>query len=331
MRRTDADKRRYYRYAAIAFSVLFVLSVAFFFLSMWDSNRGVFSGEAPADKYLSYQGRHYELKDNVETFLILGLDKFEDTAVGESYNNNKQSDFMLLLVYDHSAKTCAAVHINRDTMVDMNVLGVAGNKVGTVNKQLALAHTYGNGKDVSCRNAANAVSKLLMDVRIDHYLSVTMDGVPLFNDLVGGVEVEVLDDFTGIDDALIKGQTVTLKGKQALTYVRTRYGLEDSTNSTRMARQRQYLAALREQTDACIDNDSEFVVTAAVKMSDYIISDRSVNQMKELAERYYSYESLGQLELAGESRLGENYMEFYPDQQKLQELVVGLFYQEVTN
>mgnify|MGYP000585160404 FL=1 len=68
-----------------------------------------------------------------------------------------------------------------------------------------------------------------------------MDAVPILNDLLGGVEVTVLDDFSGIDDTLIKGETVTLHGDHALTYVRERYGLEDSSNSTRMVRQRQYM------------------------------------------------------------------------------------------
>ena len=37
----------------------------------------------------------------------------------------------------------------------------------------------------------------LMDVKIDHYISLTMDSVAVMNDLVGGVEVTVLDDFLG--------------------------------------------------------------------------------------------------------------------------------------
>ena len=157
--------------------------------------------------------------EDVESFLILGLDKFEDAINNDSYNNDQRADFLMLLVFDNSEKKFTAVHLNRDTMVNMNVLGVAGQKIGTVNKQLALAHTYGNGRDVSCRNTADAVSELLNGVKVNHYLSITMDAVPILNDLLGGVEVTVLDDFSGIDDTLIKGETVTLHGDHALTYV----------------------------------------------------------------------------------------------------------------
>ena len=44
---------------------------------------------------------------------------------------------------------------------------------------------------------------------------------------------------------------MTLQGEQALRYVRTRYGLEDSTNSTRMARQQQYINALYAKALSC--------------------------------------------------------------------------------
>ena len=57
-----------------------------------------------------------------------------------------------------------------------------------------------------------AVSNLLFGIEINHYLSFTMDAVALVNDLVGGVQVEVLDDLTFLDPALRKGETVTLKG-----------------------------------------------------------------------------------------------------------------------
>ncbi len=71
-----------------------------------------------------------------------------------------------------------------------------------------------------------------------------MDAVPIINDAVGGVTVTVLDDMTSADPALEKGAEVTLQGKQALTYVRTRRGLDDSTNLHRMERQRQYMGEL---------------------------------------------------------------------------------------
>lgn len=85
---------------------------------------------------------------------------------------------------------------------------------------------------------------------------MTMGAVPYINDLVGGVPVTVLDDFSGIDDSLVEGETITLKGEQALHYVRIRGGLEDSSNLNRMKRQQQYLESMAEQIGKLDENFS---------------------------------------------------------------------------
>ena len=216
-------KNKILRYLSLVLAVLFLISAGLLALDIWEKRNSLFPEKQmnAAEAVIEYNGGDYRRKDNIETWLIMGLDKYEGTGIEGSYNNDKQADFMLLLVFDNANKTCEALHINRDTMAEMNILGVAGDVVNTITKQIALSHTYGNGKEVSCRNAANAVSKLLLGAPIDHYVSVTMDAVPAVTDYVGGVEVEVLHDFTGIDDSLIKGEKVTLRGQQALTYVRT--------------------------------------------------------------------------------------------------------------
>lgn len=326
---TSQEKRnRNLKYAAVVLAAVFVASAILLFVNMWENRRDEFSdyssGTVSTD--LKYKGKEYQLKDNVQTVLVLGLDKFEAADV-ESYNNDKQSDFMMLLVVDHDNERCTALHINRDTMAEMNILGVAGDVVGTVEKQIALAHTYGNGKEMSCRNAADAVSKLLMNVEIDHYVSVTMDAVSVYNDYLGGVELTVLDDFTGIDDTLVEGETVTLMGEHALNYVRTRYGLDDSTNSRRMVRQRQYIEALYEKTMTCLNNDSEFIVKAAAKLADYIVSDYTGTGLQTLAEKIMGYQFAEICELEGRNVRGDEHMEFYPDDDSIEETVIKLFYE----
>ena len=205
-------------------------------------------------------------------------------------------------------------------------MGIAGEKLGIVNKQLALAHTYGNGREVSCRNTAEAVSSLLYDINIDHYVSVTMDSVPIYNDLVGGVEVTVLDDFAGIDDKLIKGETVTLVGQQALTYIRSRKGLDDATNATRMVRQRQYLDALYAKTVELKTSDESFVLNAALTMAEYMVSDCATETLSSLAQTIIDYEFTGIRTIDGDSIVGEMHMEFFPDPESLKKNVVELFY-----
>lgn len=327
MGKATRDKRKYLKIAIIAVLIVFLISVALVLLDIWDKNQGKYTGAYKSDDdTLTYNGKDYVPKDNLETFLVMGLDKFEGMSVNDSYNNDKQADFLMLFVFDNEAKKCSAVHINRDTMAEMNVLGVAGNRVDTVTKQIALAHTYGNGRDVSCRNTADAVSDLLKGVKINHYISLTMDSVIVMNDLVGGVEVTVSEDFTGIDETLIKGETVTLMGEQALHYVQTRRGLEDSSNSTRMERQQQYINALHNKYLQRIAEDEEFIIEASLAMSDYIVSDRSVTQLQELARKFSEYEFVGIDNIDGTSALGEQFVEFYPDEDSLMSTVIEGFY-----
>jgi LCP family protein required for cell wall assembly len=232
---------------------------------------------------------------------------------------------------DHAAKQYAAIHINRDTIVDVNVLGVAGNRVDTLRKQIALAHTYGNGRDVSCRNVADSVSSLLMGVKVNHYISMTLDTVTVMNDLVGGVEVVVLDDFTGIDDTLVQGRQVTLTGEQALRYVRTRYGLEDSSNNARMERQQQYINAWYDKAISLIHSDDSCIVSLVDAVDDYVVYDSSDQKLQRLIEKFNDYEFMGIRQLEGETNRGEEFMEFYADEAATRKLVIDLFYRPKTD
>jgi anionic cell wall polymer biosynthesis LytR-Cps2A-Psr (LCP) family protein len=165
-----------------------------------------------------------------------------------------------------------------------------------------------------------------MGINVDHYTSFTMDSVAIVNDLVGGVEVTVQDDFSGIDSSLVKGKTVTLKGEQALTYVRSRSGLEDSSNTTRMVRQRQYVQSLYEKTVTCMDADPEFAIRLADAVDEYVVYDSTNYRMQEFMKKFQEYEFTGIKELQGETVVGEQFMEFYPDEVLLQQTVIDLFY-----
>lgn len=320
-------KKKILKAIMIVLIIILVFSVLFLCVYMWDKTQGEYPDSGfSLESTIEYDGQEYVLKKGIETFLILGLDKFEEQNDSSAFTNDKQADFVMLFVIDNNNKTCSLLHINRDTMVDMNVLGLAGEKVGSVNQQLALAHTYGSGDKVSCRNVADAVSKLLLNAKINNYASITMDAVPLYNDLVGGVELTVLDDFTGIDETLVKGQKVKLTGEQALRYVQSRKGIADSSNESRMARQKQYLEALYAQTNDCIKTNDKFVVDASLKLSEYMVSNCSVTQFQNIFEKVSKYDFTEIKYLDGEMKAGERFMEFYPSEESVKKQVIDLFY-----
>ena len=315
-----------FRVVIICLVTVFILSAVLLGISIWEKQRGKFLPEDEFDTSVEYNGVEYELNGDVESFLVMGLDKRGAAQPSDSYNNDYQADFLMLFVFDNAKKEYSAIHVNRDTMARINVLGVAGQKIDTVTKQIALSHSYGNGKEVSCRNTADAVSDLLFGMKVNHYLSLTMDAVPILNDSVGGVEVTVLDDFSGVDDTLVKGQSVVLKGEQALHYVRTRYGLEDSSNNTRMERQRQYIDALQKKLLQKIESDDQFIVDTSLALSDRLVSDRSVTQLQELADKISTYKFNGIRTIEGENTVGEKFVEFYADEDSVESAVIDLFY-----
>ena len=325
--------------AAILAAVL-VLLAGMLLLQRWENTQdapvsslgpsSAVEADAPVDgrEITYYNGTAYAKKEDLETVLLLGVDKFEGETP-EGYLNNQQADFLLLLVMDKQHETCTPIQLNWDTMTQIRILGVTGEPAGTTTGQLALAHTYGSGEEDSCENTALAVSNLLYGMEIDHYVSLTMDGVALLNDLVGGVTVEVLDDFSGIDDSLVQGETVTLQGQQALTYVRSRGGMEDSSNLHRMERQRQYLAALQQQLKAAVQQEDGFTLDALLQLNEYMVSDCTVNQLSDLGNSLAAYQVGDILATPGDAQEGEEFIEFTVDEAALQQLVMDVFYEPV--
>lgn len=321
-------KRNVLKYALPVLIVVFLVAAALLGIHLWEKRGESYPVSETEDGTLLFEGKEYVLKSNVESYLVLGLDKYEGQSVSDSHESGVQADFLMLLVFDDTTKECAVLQLDRDTMVQVDKLGVGGVKTDTLTKQLALAYNYvtDDSDKIRCRNTANSVEKLLHGMHIDHYVALTMDAVTTMNDLVGGVEITVLDDFTGIDDTLVKGETVTLKGEQALRYVRSRYGLEDSSNSTRMVRQRQYLHALYDKAVAQIRSDDQLLMRAVDALDAYVVYDSTDYRMKELAEKTSTYTFSEIREIEGEHTLGEEFMEFYPDEKSVWENVLALFY-----
>ena len=313
--------------AIIAIS-LAVIIITLLLLSIWEKQQGGLL-EGNTTQIIRYDSKDYELRDNIETILIMGLDKFEADSSVDSYNNDMQADFLSLLVLDRDNDTVTTLQINRDTMAQINILGVDGESVGTKKAQLALSHAYGSGGKDSCRNTVSAVSNFLYQTPINHYISLTMDAVSELNDMVGGVEVTVLDDFGGIDKSLVKGQAVLLTGEQALTYVRARSDVGDQTNLSRMKRQRQYLDALYEKLFQKMGKDKAFISKAGIKLAKYMVSDCTVAQLERIAGFISKYDTGNVTEIKGESKKGEQYMEFYPDESALQKQIVELLYEPI--
>ncbi|MBE6976459.1 MAG: hypothetical protein E7439_04600 [Ruminococcaceae bacterium] len=285
--------------------------------------------KTPEDPYLSKtivrDGVEYYPRQDITVVMVLGIDKFGPVTESGSYNNSGVADVISLLIFDSTNQNARILQLNRDTMADIPVLGIGGKEAGTKFGQIALAHTYGSGLEDSCENTRKAVSDLLGGIRIDYYLSMNMDAISIMTDTVGGVKVNVTDDFSLVDPSIQMGQ-MTLNGEQAINFVRTRKDVADQMNVSRMQRHREYVnglaAALRENIDA----DAEFAVTAYDSIVDYVVTDCSANVITGMMRRYVNYKLAEIVSPEGENTKGEQYMEFYVDKDNLDDIVLRLFY-----
>ena len=278
---------------------------------------------------LYYNGQAYSYNENLSALLILGIDDPE-LAETDTVQNTSQADLILLAVFDPDSKTCTLIQLNRDTMCDVPMLDADGYYIGLMNEQLALAHTYGNGLEKSCENTVYAVSRLLYGIGIDNYFALTMDAIPILNDLVGGVTVKIEDDFSAVDPTLVKGETVTLTAENVEHYVRSRMKMEeDPTNINRMKRQRTYMIGLVNALKKASARDSGFVVDAYSAIAGSLVTDCSIDELADYADRFSGYTLTEIITPEGESERGAEFMEFHVDEKALQELVVEVFYTPV--
>ena len=124
-------------------------------------------------KEITYKGKNYRQRPDLESYLFLGIDVMGPAVGTQSYVAGGQADTQILLVLDNAAKTWQLLQINRDSMVEVPVLSMMGTVAYTIKQQIALAHAYGNGREQSCENNVLAVSMLLDDQPIDGYFSLS--------------------------------------------------------------------------------------------------------------------------------------------------------------
>lgn len=276
-------------------------------------------------EFLTYQGEDYPLKENLRTVLLIGTDNTQRYEEDENslldYYNSNQADFLVLLVQDTEAGTAEVIQLNRDTMTDIPWLDVIGNYGGTEFRQLCLAFNAGDGGRTSCMNTVDAVSMLLFDAPIQHYIQMPMSGIPVLNNLVGGVPVQIPEDLTRIDPAFVEGATIHLTGEQAEKFVRARKTLMDDTNQGRMARQQIYLESFRKQAQEAFDSDSEFAMKLVEKMGEHIQSDMTAQQLSDFVESLDKSLIAPMRTPEGELIIGTEYYEFFADEDSLWQIV----------
>lgn len=158
--------------------------------------------------------------------LLLGLDtgEFGRTDVG-------RSDTILVATVNPKENKTTLVSVPRDTRMEM-----VGH--GTVEKA---AHAYAYGQE---KMALDSMEKFL-DIPLDHYVWINMEGFEDLVNAVDGVEVNNKFEFEQDGHKFPKGKN-KLNGEQALAYTRMRY--EDPNGDYgRQVRQQEVIGSIADR------------------------------------------------------------------------------------
>lgn len=282
-------------------------------------------------KTIVYNGAKYKYNEDNINILFMGVDRDMQDTGEKVIGENGQADVLIWAALDSKTGHLSLINISRDAMVDVNKYNVEDQYLGTDKMQLCLAYSYGDGKEKSCENTLQSVSRLMYGMPVNAYVAIDYSAIAPLNDAIGGVTVNVLEDLTQSDSALKAGETVTLHGEQAQTYVRSRNTEVLDSNNQRMERQKQYIDAFLQQAISQTRKNLTLPVTLYNDVSDYMVTNISASEVTHLATLMIQNGVSGGdiLTVPGEVTQGDVYAEFNPDDKELYKLILSVFYKEI--
>ncbi len=332
--RTEEEIRGLKRKALVLPLVLAVFGILTAVMFTAIDNRDIFS----LDQFLNRDlynvveigGVRCRRRTRIKSYLFMGVDA--RGKVGEHVEEDRggQCDVLELIVIDQNADTYTVFPINRDTVATVKSLREDGSLIAESDVQIAFAHAMGDGREISCENAVDAVSHLLYDQPIDGYLALNMDSIGVINHQLGGVTVTIEDDFSQVDPNMKIGDTIKLTDEQAQYFVRGRMEVADGTNENRMSRQEQFLTAAQPILQERIMSDENFFRELYDALGDYMVTSLSGKDISKLAKALRSNEYFDPPKTEGEITLDEyGFRRLYINEDSLAEAVFQLFYEKV--
>lgn len=179
------------------------------------------------------QGAEHKSEKRTEEITFQNQDPFSVLLLGvdERKNDVGRSDTMIVMTVNPTKQSIKMLSLPRDTRTD-----IVGH--GTTDK---MNHAYAYG---GIPMTINTIEEFL-DIPIDYYVKMNMEGFQEIVDAVGGVTVENDMDLSYKGFNFPKG-TLTLDGEEALIYTRIRK--EDPRGDFgRQLRQRQVIQAIMEK------------------------------------------------------------------------------------
>lgn len=179
------------------------------------------------------------------TILLVGSDKRNEDSIMYDGEEGELNDVNLLLHIPADHKSATVISFPRDLMVP--IPSCTDPETGETSsamseQQINTALSYGG---LSC--VAATITELT-GIEIPYAAMVDFDGVIDITNAIGGVNVclaqPIEDDMTGL---YLPAGEVTVSGVDALNFVRTRYGVGDGSDVSRISNQQVFMSALLRQ------------------------------------------------------------------------------------
>lgn len=287
--------------------------------------------------WVKYKGQIYAYNEDVLTFLFMGIDKNDEVVKEvEEGTNGGQADALFLLVLNPHTESISVIGINRNSMADIDIYNEEGAYVNTITAQIAVQHGFGNGVEESCEYQVKAVRNLFYQIPIHGYCAINAKAVIPLTDMVGGVELTVLENVKRYGDKsgtviLKDGETKLLDGETAYSYVRFRDTKQFGSADMRLQRQKQYLAEMMNKVKEQTAKDILLPVKMYNALSSYMTTDVTADEVAYLSSIAldYRFDQGSIYSLEGETVQGEEFEEFYVDETALYEMILTVFYEPV--
>ena len=287
------------------------------------------------EEVIEYNGHHYKYNDNMATFAFIGVDR-RQFLDAEDTDFVGSADADIVVAVDTETGTSSVVAIPRDTITDINITTASGVFVRTSQAQLCLSYAYGDGQSGSCENTTSAMSRILLNVPIQKYVALDLDGIAPLNDAIGGVTLTAQYDIP--DEDIYAGETVTLRGNAAEAYVRRRDMDSADAAVDRSDRQVQYIKAYAQQLLPSIVKDFSTVSTLYNTAMSYTQTNISLSNVTYMAsfllskgvDDFATYRLEGEAVAIPDSLIpGVAHAEFYVDEDNVMETVLAVFYTQI--
>lgn len=284
-----------------------------------------------------WNGKTYKRNTYVKAVLCMGVDRDGPMTETTLSGDGGQADGIFLLANDTARGSMKILLIPRDSMTEITKTDTSwtetnGAKLGEVVDHLSLSYAYGDGREKSCEYTKQAVSHLLMGLKIDSYMAADLEIIASLNDEVGGVTVTIPTmGMEQADPEFVFGQTVRLKGEQAERFVRFRDTERDNSAISRMEQQKLYISGFFQAVKEKSRTESNITEHLFEMSQDYMVTDMAKDEYLKLAINALEGEGLtsASFKMApGTGTATETYDEYYVDQEALVPILLDLFYRE---